>query len=194
MYPLLSEPNCTHPYYTIWVWHVDTYIWTKVKYVPSPNISSATQCYYTMWVWHVDAYIWTQVYCTPFLIELSATESYYTMFVSHVNECICNQITCTHPLLTESSASGPCYTMSVWHVEACRHTQMRCIPINQTQCCRALQHHVCLTCTRMQMYPGQMYPTLIKPSASEHYYTMCVWHVQEYSCTQVRCTPLSWTQ
>ena len=36
-----------------------------------------------------------------------------------------------------------------------------------------------------------MYPMLIEPSASEPYYTMCVWHVQECKCTQVRCTPLS---
>ena len=53
--------------------------------------------------------------------------------------------------LIKPSASEPYYTMSVWHVEACRHTQMRCISPNQTQCFRALLHHVSLTCG---MYPA----------------------------------------
>ena len=56
----------------------------------------------------------------------------------------------------------------------------------------ALLHYVSLTCGRMQMYPGQMYyPQLIEPSATELYYTMSVWHVEECRCTQVRCTPQS---
>ena len=91
----------------------------------------------------------------------------------------------------EPSASEPYYTVSIWHEEVCRHTKMRCIPPNQTQCCRALQHHMSLTCTRMQMYPGQMYPPESKPSASAPYYTKWVWYVQQCKCTQIRCTPLS---
>ena len=110
--------------------------------------------------------------------------------------------------------------MSVWHVEACRHTQMRCILPNQTQCFRALLHHVHLTCGSMQTYPNEMYPPklipvlqspttpcpfdmwkhedipkwdvspLIEPSASEPYYTMSVWHVEACRHTQMRCIPL----
>ena len=33
-------------------------------------------------------------------------------------------------------------------------------PANQTQCFRALMHHVSLACSRMQTYSGQMYPQL----------------------------------
>ena len=50
------------------------------------------------------------------------------------------------------------------------------------------------------MYPGQMWPTspcplLIEPSPTEPYYTMSVWHVEEWRHTQVRCThPTNWTQ
>ena len=36
--------------------------------------------------------------------------------------------------------------------------------------------------------PRSMYPP-IKPSGTEHYYTRSVWHVEEYRCIQVRCTP-----
>ena len=56
---------------------------------------------------------------------------------------------------------SPYYTMSVWDVEECRHTQVRSTPAtNWTQCYRALLTHISLTCgSRMQMYPGQMYPT-----------------------------------
>ena len=62
-------------------------------------------------------------------------------------------------------------------------------PANQTKWYKALLHQVSLTCGRMQMYPGQMYPPLIKPSGTEHYYTSWVWHVEECRHTQVRGTP-----
>ena len=40
----------------------------------------------------------------------------------------------------------------------------------------------------MQMYPGQMYPLLIEPSGTEHYYTRSPLHVEECRHTQVRYT------
>ena len=68
--------------------------------------------------------------------------------------------------------------------------QMYPFPTKQTQCYKALLHHHSLTCTRMQTYPGHMYtPLLIEPSATELYYTMSVWYVEECRCTQVRCNP-----
>ena len=96
-----------------------------------------------------------------------------------------------HPPLIEPSATELYYTMSVWYAEECRYTQVRCNlhPGNQTQSYRVLLHHVSLTCARMQTYPGQMYPLLIKPNATEPYYTMSVWHVEECRHTQVRWTP-----
>ena len=44
------------------------------------------------------------------------------------------------------------------------------------------QHQVSLTCGRMHTYPGQMYPPLIEPSGTEHYYTRWVWcgRIQTY--------------
>ena len=119
------------------------------------------------------------------------------MSLWHVEECRCTQLRCNppQPPLIEPSTTEPYYTMSVWHVEECRHTQLRCThPTNQTQWKRAVLHHVSLICGRMQVYLGQMYPPgLIKPSATEPYYTMSVWHVEVCRCTQVRCTlpPLS---
>ena len=47
-----------------------------------------------------------------------------------------------------------------------------------------------LKCGRMQMYEGQMYPPLIEPSATEHYYIRWAWHVEECIHTQGRCPPL----
>ena len=100
--------------------------------------------------------------------------------------CRHTQIRCIPPNQTQCFRA---LLHNVWHVEACRHTQMRCIPPNQTQCCRALQHHMSLTCTRMADVPRSDVPTWIKPSASEPYYTIWVWHVDTYIWTQVQCTP-----
>ena len=77
------------------------------------------------------------------------------MSVWHVEACRHTQMKIIAPI--KPSDSEPYYTMSVWHVEACRHTQMRCIPPNWSQCCRALLHHVHLTCGSMQTYPNEMY-------------------------------------
>ena len=38
---------------------------------------------------------------------------------------------------------------------------------------------------------SDVHPQLIEPSATELYYTMSVWYVEEYRCTQVRSTPQS---
>ena len=68
-------------------------------------------------------------------------------------------------------------------VEACRHTQMRFVPPNQTQCCRALLHHVYFTCTRMLMYPGQIYP----PKWTQ-YYTHLLHHMS-LTCGHIHMNP-----
>ena len=63
---------------------------------------------------------------------------------------------------------------------------------NQAEWYRALLHHVSLTYGRMHTYPGQLYPTpWIDPSSTEPYYTMPVWHVQEYRHMQVTYTTSS---
>ena len=67
-------------------------------------------------------------------------------------------------------------------------------PPNQTQCFIAVLHHVCLTCGSMQTYPNEMYSPLIKPSASEPYYTMSVWQVEACRHTQMRCISPNQTQ
>ena len=122
------------------------------------------------------------------------------------------------------TASETYYTMWVWHYKNADVPRSDVPPTNQTQCFRALLHHVSLTCgqmhvnpgqmyppthqtqgywpllhhvsltfTRIQMYPGKTYPPtqLIEPSASQPYYSMRVWHVQECRWTQVRWTPQS---
>ena len=94
-----------------------------------------------------------------------------------------------YPPLIEPRATKPYYTMSIWHVDKCIWTQVRCTPVNWTKSYRALLHHFSVTCTRMQMYPGQMYPPLIKPSATELYYTLFIWHVDECIWIQIRYTP-----
>ena len=122
--------------------------------------------------------------------------------------------------LIELSDSEPYYTISIWHVEAYRHTQMRCIPPNQTQCFRALLHHVCLTWGSVQTYPNGMYPLikssayspttpclfdmwkhadipkwdvspLIKPSQGPT--TLCLFDMWKYADI-MRCIPPYWTQ
>ena len=91
--------------------------------------------------------------------------------------------------------------------------QMYSSPLLWTQCYRVVLHHVSLICDRMLQScttPGQIYrctphydmwknadvnrsditpqPPLIKPHATEPYYTRSVSHVEECRCTQVRCT------
>ena len=76
------------------------------------------------------------------------------------------------PSLIEPSATEPYYTRSVSHVKECRHTQVRCtLPTLWTQCYRVVLHHVSLICDRMQMYLGQMYHPLIKPSGTDPYFS-----------------------
>ena len=109
------------------------------------------------------------------------------MSVWHVEACRHMPVRCIL-LLIAPSATEPYYTVSVWDVEECRYTQVRSTPpTNWTQCCRALLHHISMTCGGMQMYPGQMYTTLlIEPSATEFYYTVSVWYVAECRCTQIK--------
>ena len=98
-------------------------------------------------------------------IEPSDTEPYYTRSVWPLP-----------PPSIEPSGIELYYTRSVWHMEECRCIQLRCSPsLNWTYWYRALLHQVSLTCGRMQMYPGQMFPTPIKPSGTEPYYTRSVW-------------------
>ena len=97
-----------------------------------------------------------------------------------------------HPLLTNPSAPEPYYTISVWHVEKCRHTWVRCTqtPPNHPGWYRAILNHASLACGRVQVYPGQMYiPLQIKPSYTELNYSMSVWYVIAWRCTQVRWNP-----
>ena len=159
----------------------------------SPLIKpSASEPYYTMSVWHVEACRHTQMRC----ISPNQTQCFRALLHHLCLTCGSMQ---TYPNemyspLIKPSASEPYYTMSVWHVEACRHTQMRCISPNQTQCFIAVLHHVCLTCGSMQTYPNEMYSPLIKPSASEPYYTMSVWQVEACRHTQMRCISPNQTQ
>ena len=89
--------------------------------------------------------------------------------------CCLTVLQCHVPIMNNI----PYYTMLVWHVEECRHSQVRCTPPahwtqcyrvadvsisdviphlgNQTQCYRALLHHVTLTCTRMEVYQCHIY-------------------------------------
>ena len=110
---------------------------------------------------------------------------------------------CSFHIIAVSQCQNAMYLLQItcpttlcqfWHVEECRCTQVRCTPpAHWTQCYRVILHHVSLICGRIQMYPGQKYPP-IKPSSTEPYYTMSVWHVEECRCTQVKCTPpANWT-
>ena len=56
---------------------------------------------------------------------------------------------------------------------------------NWMQYYRALLHHISLTCTRMQTYPGQMYTPCSWTQCHRAYYTMPVWYVA--TDIQVRC-------
>ena len=102
----------------------------------------------------------TQGRCTS-PIKLSATEPHYTRSVSHIAERQHSQDRCT-PLLIETSATEP-YDTDIPRADV--------PPTNQTQCHIALQHHISITYYRMLTYPGQMYPPLIEPSATEPYNT-----------------------
>ena len=117
---------------------------------------------------------------------------YYTMSVWHVAECRCIKIRCTSSSSLKwvlQSYATPCQ-FDMWKNANVTRSDVTLHPGNQTPSYRALLHHVCLTCGRMQVYPGQMYiPQLIEPSATELYYRMSVWYVVECRCTQVRCNP-----
>ena len=130
----------------------------------------------------------------PPSIEPSGTEPYYTRSVWHVEECRHTQVRCTLPLpqlnlvvqspttpgqvdplpppSIKPSGTEPYYTRSVWHVEECRHTQVRCtLPLPQLN-----------LVVQSPTTPGQvdpLPPPSIKPSGTEPYCTMPVWHVEE---------------
>ena len=124
--------------------------------------------------------------CTPLLIKPTGREHQVSLTCQRM-QTYPGQM---YPPLIKLSGTEHYYTRWVWHVEECRCTQVRCTsPTNRTEWYKALLHQVSLTCGRMQMYPGQMYPPLIKLSGTEHYYTRWVWHVEECRHTQVRCTP-----
>ena len=94
-----------------------------------------------------------------------------------------------HPQLIEPSATEWCYTMSVWYVEEYRCTQVRSTPQSNL----VVQNPTILCQFDMWKNAGvprsNVHPLLIEPSATELYYTMSVWHVEECRCTQIRCTP-----
>ena len=167
-------------------------MWQYADVPPTPIDPSGTELYYTMSVWDVEECRHTQVRCTTspswtLVVQSPTTPCQFDMWQhAHIPRS-----DVPHPLITPSGTELY-YTMSVSHVEQCRCTMVRCTPpANWTQCYRAKLHHVSLICGRMQKYPGQMYtPTqVIKPSATEPYFTMSVWHVAMCRCTQVRCTP-----
>ena len=84
--------------------------------------------------------------------------------------------------------------MSVWHVKECRHTQVRCT----SPCSLNPVLQSCTTPRQFDMWKNADVPRsdvtptppppLIKTSATEPYYIMSVWHVEECRHTQVRCT------
>ena len=154
-------------------------------YPPLLSEPSATEPYYTMSVWHVEEYRCTLVRCTPHLIKPSSTEPYCTMSVWHVDKCIHIQVRHTaqsNPVL--QSPTTPCQ-FDMWKNADVPSSNVP--PTNQTQFYRTLLHHVSLACGQMYTYPGQTYPP-IKPSATELYYAMSIWHVDECIHIQVRCT------
>ena len=174
----LIKPSASEPYYTMSVWHVEACRHTQMRCIP-PIKPSASEPYYTMSVWHVEACRHTQMRCIP----PNWTQCFRALLHHVCLTCGSMQTNAKWDVspLIKPSASEPYYTMSIWHVEAWRHTQMRCIPPNQTQCFRALLHHVCLTCGSMQTYPNEMYHPSIKPSASEPYYTTCLFDMWKHA-------------
>ena len=117
---------------------------------------------------------------------------YYTMSVWHVPECTCIQITCTPPSLWNwvvESCTTPCH----FDMSKNAHVPMSDVtlhPGNWMQSYRVVLHHASLPCGRIQVYPGQMYiPLQIKPSYTELNYSMSVWYVIAWRCTQVRWNP-----
>ena len=206
--PVLHSPT-TPCQFNMWK-HADIPKWDV-----SPQIDpSASEPYYTMSAWHVEACRHTQMRCiSPNQTQCFIALLHHVCLTCGSMQTYPNEM--YSPI--KPSASEPYYTMSVWHVEACRHTQMRCISPNQTQCFRALLHNICLTCGSMQTYPNEMYPPnqtqcfrallhhvcltfgsmqtypnenvlpQLKPSDSEPYYTMSVWHVEACRHTQMRC-------
>ena len=96
--------------------------------------------------------------------------------------------------LIKTSASEPYYTMSIWHVEACRHTQMRCIPPNLSPVLQSPTTPCPFDMWKHADIPKWDVSPLMKPSASEPYYTMSIWHVEACRHTQMRCIPPNWSQ
>ena len=140
-----------------------------------------------MSVWHLEECRHTQVRCTPSPLNIpSTTELYYTISVWHVGECRHTKSD-LHSLLIHPSATQPYYTMSVLHVGECRYTHVRCITPQFTLVVQSPTTPCQFDIWKNAGIPrSDLHPPLIEPSATELYYTMSVWYVEECRCTQVR--------
>ena len=114
------------------------------------------------------------------------------MSVWHVEESRCTQVKCTPPANWTSVVQRPYCTRSVSHVEECRCTQVRCnSPTLHSIEPQWLQSPT--TPCQFDIWKNadvprsDVHPQLIEPNTpTELYYTMSVWYVEEYRCTQVR--------
>ena len=118
---------------------------------------------------------------------------YYTMSVWHVEGCRCTQVRCTPPAHWTQYYRVVLHHVSS-HVEECRCTQVKCtLPLPQLNLVVKSPTTPC----QFDMWKNagiprsDVHPQLIEPSATELYYTMSVWYVEEYRCTQVRSSPQS---
>ena len=91
---------------------------------------------------------------------------YYTMLVWHVEESRHTQVRCTSPRSLNpvlQSCTTP-YQCDMWSIADASWSDAILLLGNQTQWYRALLHHVSLTCTRVEVYQGQMYtPCKLNP-------------------------------
>ena len=115
----------------------------------------------------------------------------YRAWLHQVSSTYCRMP--TYPVQMYPPNQTKCYRILlhqiISHIVECQHTQGRHTPTNQTQCYRGLLHQISITYCRIPTYPGQMYPPLIKPSATKPHYTRSVSHIADCWHTQGRHTP-----
>ena len=168
-----SDRICFSRYVTVW-WQDFTFLESVCLDGAVFNIIAVSQCQNVMYLLQITCPttlcqfdMWKDADVPrsdvhPQLIEPSTTELYYTMSVSHVEECRCTQVRCTLPL-----------------------PQLNLVVQSPTTPCQ-------FDMWKNAGIPrSDVHPQLIEPSATELYYTMSVWYVEEYRCTQVRSSPQS---
>ena len=185
------------------VWLVAECRHTRSHLHPPPINPSATEPYYTKSVWHVEECKHTHArYSTPQLtlvVQSPTIPSQFDMW-KHTDIPRSDLSPCSLHLVLQSPTT-PLYRALLHHVSlTCGRVQTYpgqiCIPYQSTL---VLQSPTTLCQFDMWKHAdiprSDVSPLLIASSATEPYYTMSVWDVEECRDTQVRSTPYTnWTQ